>query len=117
MIDNTTVPLPETIDGERVVVSKDPLQNQESSSIFGAFVYSTFLFKILRQVVIDMYQPDELGDSRSSSDLLSSAMALNRQLDDLTRSLPARLQCLDSTSHAPVQDGHVRLQQQVIARR
>ena len=118
MTDNTIVPLPETIDDDdNVLVSGEILPNQRSPSIFGAFIQSAFLFKILRQIVIDMYQPDELGNSRSSSDLLSSAMTINRQLDDLIGSLPTRLQYLGSASQTPEQDGHVRLQQQVIARR
>ena len=117
MIDNTTVPLPEMIDDERVKVTDDVLHNQSITSRYGAFIHSCPIFPILRCIMNNMYQFDEMTNKGQLSDLLNNAIAINRQLDDFTQSLPAPLQCLHLQSHVPAHDGNIRQQQQILARR
>jgi hypothetical protein len=117
MIDNTTVPLPDVIDEERVQVSNDVLHNPSATWRYGAFIHSRPLFPILRQIMNAMYQSDELANKSPPSDLLNHAIAINRQLDDFTESLPAPLQYLRLQVHVPAHEGHIRLQQQILARR
>ena len=116
MIDNTTVPLPEIIDDERVQVS-EAHHNEGLTSRYGAFIHSCPLFPILRRIMNCIYQFDDTANKSQLSDLLNNAIAINRQLDDFTESLPNSLQYLQSQSHVPTHDNHMRQQQQVLARR
>ena len=117
MIDNTTVPLPEMIDNERAQLPDNELHSQDVIPRYGTFIYSSPLFGIMRQIMNDMYQPDEVANKSQPEDLLNKAVIINRKLDELAESLPASLQYMRMQSQVSAHDGNIRLQQHVITRR
>lgn len=116
MIENTSVPLPQVIDDERVQTCDDAIHTRDSVSRYDGFIQSSKLFKILSQIMTDMCLLDEMPKDIRPGQLLNRAMAINRQLDNFTEALPVHLKYLQSQSPAAARDGHVRLQQLAIAR-
>lgn len=117
VISTSQVPLPALIDDENLKSGEKWSQPPDSLSYLSLFVFSCRLFDILKQVLDTFYTQDIRAgpDLDKGGDMVTSALAFNRSLEDFHDSIPEWLKARVPTEiDRAAKQNSLHLQQQVL---
>ena len=96
ILESSDVPLPEMIDDEYLLENSQGVQPTNVSPQMGCFVYSSHLFDILHEILVEIYvkkkaNPQEQNALCWSGEGLQTIMTYHRALSKFQETLPAYL--------------------------